>query len=82
MCDTLTVSGANDATFNGLYEASDFNVSWAADEEVYQQQDGAKFIFPLNSLTVDEWGIGSSASLTSGNYYYRGNSSNALKLGF
>ena len=76
MCDTLIVSGANDASFNGLYEVSNFTVSWAADEDVYQQIDGDKVIFPLNSSNEDEWGIGSNASLTSGNDDYRGSSLN------
>ena len=66
----MTVSGAIDAAFNGVYEASDLTVGWAAYEEVYQRGD--KFIFRLDSPREEEWGIGSIASLTSGDVDYRG----------
>ena len=82
MCDTLTVSGANDDTFNGLYKVSNLTVSWAADEDVYQQVDGDKVIFPLNSSNEDEWGIGLNSSLTSGYDDYRGSSSNQNIISF
>ena len=74
LCDTLSVSGANDANFNGLYEISNFTVSWAIDEEVYHKRDGDKYIFPIKYSTKNEWGIGSRASLLSGDDNYRGNS--------
>ena len=74
LCDTLSVSGGNDANFNGIYEISNFTVSWAIDEEVYHKKDGDKFIFPVRSSTNDEWGIGSKDSLLSGDVDYRGKS--------
>ena len=66
--------------FNGVYEISNLTVGWSTDEEVYQQKNGNKYIFSLNSSTEDEWGIGSTASLTTGDYDYRGNSSFKLYL--
>ena len=71
-CDTLTVSGVGDVVFDGTYQPTNYSVSWMADEDVYQKVNGSKYLFPLNSTSSGLWGIGSIASLITGQYDFQG----------
>ena len=65
-CDEFEVAGASDASFNGEYEISPFNVTGASvDEAVYEKKNGGgKFIFWKNG----GWALGSNKNTGVVNY--------------
>ena len=71
-CDTLSVSGVGNGVLDGTYRPTNYSVSWMADEDVYQKVNGTKYLFPLNTTNSGIWGIGSIASLITGQYDFQG----------
>ena len=71
-CDTLSVSGVGNYAFDGIYQPTNYSVSWMADEDVYKKVNGTKYLFPLNSTNSNNWGIGSITSLVTGQYSFQG----------
>ena len=70
ICESFSVSGANNNDFNGKYEVTDVQVSGAPDKDVYQLKGKEKYIFWKQSVG---WVIGETNSLTSGEHVYQGN---------
>ena len=70
LCESYTVTGAGNAAFNGKYEVSTLSASGTPEKEVYRIQGGNKIIFWKNGIG---WALGSTTSLTSGQYNYNGN---------
>ena len=66
------MSGVGNGIFDGTYRPTNYSVSWMADEDIYQKVNGTKYLFPLNSTNSGQWGIGSIASLTTGQYDFQG----------
>ena len=58
------VSGATDTSYNGVYEVSPFNVTWAQDKDVYEKKNAGKFMFWKDG----GWAIGSNLNTGVVNY--------------
>ena len=63
------MSGASSAAFNGKYEVSTLAASGAPEKDVYRIHGGNKVIFWKNAIG---WALGSTSSLTPGQYNYNG----------